>query len=76
MKQLIINRADLYTINNEEYFKFKYNNMCIVGLHVKLEKNNKNDLILIAKICELDYRGLNKKDLLNLIIDSNCLILD
>jgi hypothetical protein len=45
-------------------------------INVKLEKNQKYILEMIADVCELNYKGLNKKILLTLIINSNCLVLN
>jgi len=75
MKQLVINQNDIYKINNIEYFKFTHNNKNLRDINTNLPKNDKYILETIAEHCELDYRGLNKLNLVKLIENSNCLIL-
>lgn len=76
MKQLVINQTTLYTVGDNEYFVFQYKNCIQRDVNIKLEKNHKYILEMIAEVCELDYKGLNKKNLLDLITNSNCLVLN
>ena len=76
MKQLVINRTNLYTMGDNEYFSFQYKNSIQRDINVKLEKNNKYILEMIAEICELKWKGLNKKQLFELIEKSGCIVLN
>ena len=76
MKQLIINKTKIYTIDDTEYFSFQYKNSIQRDINVKLEKNNKYILEMIAEICELKWKGLNKKQLVELIEKSGCIVLN
>lgn len=61
VKQLIINQSKIYTIDDNEYFVFKYKNIIQRDVNVKLEKNDKYVLEMIANVCELDRKGSTKK---------------
>jgi predicted nucleic acid-binding Zn finger protein len=74
INQLVINQTMLYTVGDNKYFVFKYKNSTQRDINVKLGKNNKYILVMIAEVCELDYKGLNKKKLFDLITNSNCLV--
>jgi hypothetical protein len=76
MKQLIITQDSLYQVSGINYFKFTLNNnVTFRDINVILEKNDKYVLDIIARYCELDYKGLKKKDLIDLIEKSNCLVI-
>lgn len=76
MKQLVIEQTNIYTMGDNEYFSFQWGNCIYRDVNVKLEKNEKYILEIIAKVCELDWKKLTKKNLVNLIKNSNCLILN
>ncbi len=59
------------------YFIFfsKYDNMNYRDNNINISKNKKYILEKIAEICELKYKGLNKKQLVELIEKSGCLVL-
>ena len=73
MKQLIINRYDIYKVNDTEYFKFTYGGLTYRDIYTNLSKNDIWTLKRIAIVCELNSNGLNKKNLIDLIENSNCL---
>lgn len=75
MNQLVIKQEDIYKVDDNEYFKFTY--LCYVqrDVYVELSKNNKYILEMIAQICNLNYKGLGKKQLVELIENSGCLVL-
>lgn len=75
MKQLVIKQEDIYKVADNEYFKFQYDYRIVMDIYVDISKNNKYILEMIAKKCELDYKKLNKKKLVELIENSNCLVL-
>lgn len=76
MKQLIIKNQDIYKVGVNEYFRFKYNDAYLLNFHTDLSKNPKHVIEIIASVCELDYKGLKKKQLVDLIEKSNCVILE
>lgn len=76
VKQLVINQNDIYQVNEISYFKFQFNNKIYRDVNCLLEKNQKYILEIICKFCELEYNGLTKIQLINLISDSNCLIMN
>ena len=55
---------------------FQYKNDIQRDINVKLEKNDKYILEIIVNICELNWKGLNKKQLVKLIEKSGCLVLN
>jgi hypothetical protein len=61
MKQLIINKNDIYEVENISYFKFTYKNINLRDVSCDLSKNSKLMLVLIYKYCEIKYSGLKKK---------------
>lgn len=76
MIQLIINNDDIYRIDDTQYFKFQYENAVYRDVNIDISKNNKYILEIIAKKCELNYKGLKKNELVNLILNSNCLVIN
>lgn len=60
MKQLIVNQTEIYIVDDDKYFNFKCENRIYRDVNVKLEKNNKYILEMIAKVCELNFKGLKK----------------
>ncbi len=76
MKQLVINQNDIYTVENIEYFKFPYGNVYLRDINTNLLANDKYILEIIAKHCELDCKGLSKKNLVKLIEESKCLVIN
>jgi len=74
MKQLIINQSNIYKVNDIEYFQFNTGYHNLRDINTNISNNNKFILKIIAKYCELNYKGLNKLNLINLIENSNCLI--
>jgi hypothetical protein len=76
MKHIIINPNDIYIVDNIEYFKFTDGHRTYRDIHTNLLNNHIYTLKRIATICELEnFRQLNKKNLVNLIEKSNCLII-
>jgi hypothetical protein len=74
-KQFIVNPKDTYMIDDKQMmFKYTMDNIIYRDNPIELEKNYKNTLENICKYCELDYKGLKKKELIKLIKDSNCFI--
>lgn len=70
MKQLVIKQEDI------EYFKFRYySGNAVMNVYVDISKNQKYKLDYIAQECELDYKGLSKKQLVEMIKNSGCLVL-
>ncbi len=76
MKQLIISQQDTYQINDITYFKFSYGNVNYRDIYCELEKNNKYLLEIICKFCEVEHKGLKKSQLIDLIVNSNLLIIN
>ena len=76
MKQLIINHNDIYQVDNISYFKFTIGNRIYRDNQCELSKINKYRLETICRYCELDYKGLKKSQLVDLITNSNCLIMN
>ena len=74
MKQLVISPNDFYQVNHINYFKLTINNVCYRDLNTDLSKIDKYMLEIICKYCELNYKGLKKHQLVDLITNSNCLI--
>lgn len=77
MKQLVIKQEYIYKVGNIEYFTFysSYYNRYYRDNNVIISKNDKYILEKIANECELDYKGLKKKQLIELIENSDCLVL-
>ena len=76
MNKLIINKNDIYQINNISYFKFIIGNIVYRDINCDLNKVNKNILQIICSYCELNYKGLKKSQLIELIYNNNCLIMN
>ncbi len=76
MKQLIISQNDIYQVGGINYFKFTFANINHRDIPCDLTKTEKYMLKLICKYCELDHKGLKKSQLIDLITNSNCLILN
>lgn len=74
MIQLIINRNDIYQVDNITYFKFTFMNRTYRDIPCDLSKAYKYILEIICRYCELNYKGLKKSQLVDLITTSNCLI--
>ena len=75
MKQLIIKQNDIYKVADIEYFQFDYYYLILRDVYVDISKNNKRTLERIATKCELNCKGLRKKELIDLIEKSGCLVL-
>lgn len=75
MKQLVIKQEDIYKVGDIEYFKFQYDYRILRDINADLSKNDKYILEMIAEKCELNYKGLHKKQLVELIENSGCLVL-
>ena len=75
MKHLIINQQDIYKRGDVEYFKYQYSNRTVYDNKSDISKNNIYNLKLIAHVCELNYKGLSKNQLAELIENSGCLVL-
>jgi hypothetical protein len=75
MKQLIICQNDIYQIDNIIYFKFTFENRTYRDIPCNLSKIPKYMLEIICKYCELDYKKLKKYQLVDLISNSNSLIM-
>ena len=75
MKQLVIKQEDIYKVGGIEYFKFQYDYRILRDINTDISKNNKYILVMIAEKCELNYKGLSKKHLVELIENSGCLVL-
>lgn len=58
MKQLVIKQEDICKVGDIEYFKFQYDYRILRDINADLSKNDKYTLEMIAKKCELDYKGL------------------
>ena len=76
MRQLIINHNDIHQIDNISYFKFTFGNKTFRDIRCDLSKVDKYMLEIICEYCQLNFKGLKKKQLVELITDSNCLILN
>lgn len=76
MNQLIININNQYSVDDRQYFKFQYLNCIHRDIPRNISKASKHILQIICKYCELDYKNLKKKQLIDLINDSNCLIFE
>ena len=76
MKQLIIMPTDFYQIGQINYFKFNIGNKCCRDINSDLSKIDKYMLEIICKHCELDYKGLKKNQLVDLITNSGCLVIN
>jgi len=76
MVQLIIKKSDLYQVDKEKYFSFRFGNKTYRDINQILSKNNKYILEIILRCCGLDCKGLNKQQIIDLIISSKCLILE
>ena len=76
MKQLIIKQNDIYDVGGIKYFKYMNKNYTIRDINCNLENNQKFTLEQIAKYCELEYEKLTKSQLVELILNSNCLVLE
>lgn len=74
MKQLIIDQNDIYQVDNITYFKFTFGNKTYRDIPCDLSKLDKYMLEIISRYCELDYKGLKKSQLVDLLTNSNCLI--
>ena len=75
MKQLVIKQEDIYKVGDIEYFKFQYDYRVVRDVNTDISKNDKYVLVMIAEKCELDYKKLNKKQLIVMIENSGCLVL-
>lgn len=75
MKQLFIKQEDIYKVDDIEYFKFQYDYRILRDVNTDISKNDKYILEMIAEKCELNYKGLKKKQLIELIEKSCCLVL-
>ena len=73
-KQLIVNPEDIYYVGNTKLFKYKVGDVTYRDNYVELEKNLKPILVSICRYCKLNYKGLKKKQLLDLIKNSNCFV--
>jgi len=76
MKQLIIQPNDFYQIGGNNYWKIKIGNICYSDINSDLSKIDKYMLEIICKYCELDYKGLKKHQLVELITNSGCLVIN
>lgn len=76
MKPLIVNQNDVYQVDNRLYFKFTIGNKIHRDIPCELTKIDRYMLEIICKFCELDYKGLKKSQLVELIANSNCLIMN
>lgn len=76
VKQLLINQNDIYQVDGILYFKFMFDNKMYRDINCELKENQKYILEIICKYCELEYKGLKKIQLVNLISESNCLIIN
>jgi hypothetical protein len=76
MIQLIINHNDIYQIDNISYFKFTFGNKNFRDIQCDLSKVDKYMLEIICEYCQLNFKGLKKKQLVDLITNYNCLIMN
>ena len=77
MKQIVINQNNIYKENENKYFNFVFiTNGLSYKVNLNLTKNNVFILQHICKYCSLDYKKLVKNDLINLILNSNCLVVN
>ena len=80
MRQIIIKQNDIYQINSEKYFKFTIHGQNYRDYNCDLNKNNSYELRLILGFCLPEYKKLNKKlnkkQMVSLILESKCLILE
>jgi len=76
MKQLVIRQEDVYKVEDIEYFMFRcHQDYIIKDINTDISKNKKYILKRIAYNCELDCKKLNKKQLVDVIEKSGCLVL-
>lgn len=79
MTPIVINKSDLYEIDDIVYFKYKFGNVTFVDLNTNLILNQTFILRNIITHSGLNIPNLNKlkkKDLLQIIINSKCLIMN
>jgi hypothetical protein len=76
MKQLIIKCNDIYEVDGIKFFKYTIANCIIRDIYCNLEKNQKYLLEQIARFCDLKFDKISKSELVELILNSNCLVLE
>jgi septum formation topological specificity factor MinE len=76
MKQLIITQNNIYQVGDINYFKFTIGNRTYRDNNCDLSKLNKYILEIICKYCELEYKGLKKSQLIELLNENNCIIMN
>lgn len=74
MTSIIVDNTNRYNVDGIQLFHFNYNGTNQRDVFCNLQNNNKYILELIAKKCNLNYKGLKKQDLIDLILNSGEII--
>ncbi len=74
MVSIIIDNTNRYSVDNTQLFYFNFNGANYRDVYCDLHKNNKYILEIIAKKCNLNYKGLKKHEIVDLIVNSGEII--
>lgn len=64
-RKVIIPKESQYSIGNNYYFAYKYNNRIVLDIPLPLSKNIIPTLKDLAKLCKLDIKNMNKQEIIN-----------
>ncbi len=76
MRQLVISKNDIYQVGNICYFQFTIGMITYRDFNCDMSKLNKYHLEKICEYCKLEYKGLKKSQLIELINENNCIIMN